>query len=622
MDPRLIDAYNQELRYLREMGAEFAHDFPKIAARLSLDGLEVADPYVERLLEGCAFLAARIQVKLDAEFPRLSRRLLEMLSPNFLAPVPSMLVAQLQPKVDPNLLSGYTLPRGSVLSSRPTSFSDTRCVFRTGHAVTLTPLSTTAVEVLPAGSELSAGAAPASRPRSAVRVRLSLPAGMSVSQLALDSLRFYLGGQPDVAMRLYDLLAGACLGAVVAAPGRAAEGTRRFIAPEAIRPAGFAADESLLPVTGRGLDGTRLMQEYFAFPQRFLFIDIGGLRAALAGVPGGEFEITWLLSSPASGFEGAVEPANFSLHCVPAINLFAKRADRIALSASAHEFHVVPDRAAPLDYEVFDVASVAGHAADNTEQVFHPLYAGSHDRPARARAFYTVQREPRLPSERTKREGGRSGYVGSEVYLSLVDAQEAPLADALRQLSVATQCTNRDLPLFIPQGAAEGDFALEVGAPVVAIRALSGPSRPRSALRDGAAAWRLLNLLSLNYLSLIDSGGQEAAGALRELLGLFAASRDAGTQRQIEGLHQVSAQPIVRRHPLPGPIAFGRGVEIMLTFDDLAFEGSSALLFGSVLHHHLTRHVSINSFVQTVIATLARGTVTRLGVRVGQRAVL
>src|SRR3954469_17531868 len=105
MDTRLLRFYSEELTHLREMGAEFAQDFPKIAARLGLEGMEVADPYVERLLEGFAFLAARIQLKLDAEQPRLIAHLLESLYPNFLAPVPSMLVARLAvDPADPNLV--------------------------------------------------------------------------------------------------------------------------------------------------------------------------------------------------------------------------------------------------------------------------------------------------------------------------------------------------------------------------------------------------------------------------------------------------------------------------------------------------------------------------------------
>src|SRR5512134_4029355 len=118
MDPRLLRYYNQELQHLREMGAEFAQQFPKIAARLGVDGIEVADPYVERLLEGAAFLAARVQLRLDAEFPRFTQRLLEIVYPNYLAPTPSMLIAQFQPDLgEANLAAGFKIRRGAGLHS-------------------------------------------------------------------------------------------------------------------------------------------------------------------------------------------------------------------------------------------------------------------------------------------------------------------------------------------------------------------------------------------------------------------------------------------------------------------------------------------------------------------------
>ncbi len=141
MDPRLLRYYNQELQHLREMGAEFAQAFPKIAARLRMDGLEVGDPYVERLLEGFAFLAARVQLKLDAEFPRFTQRLLEIVYPHFLAPTPSMLVAQLDPEAgDAALADGVTIPRGSMLRSAAHRATGTASRFRTGQDVTLWPL--------------------------------------------------------------------------------------------------------------------------------------------------------------------------------------------------------------------------------------------------------------------------------------------------------------------------------------------------------------------------------------------------------------------------------------------------------------------------------------------------
>ena len=212
MDARLLRYYNNELRYLRELGAEFAEEFPKIASRLGMEGLEVADPYVERLLEGSAFLAARVQLKLDAEFPRLSHRLLELIYPGFLAPVPAMMVARVQPTPDANLLKGHVLPRGAALIGPRSAISPTRCEFRSAQATTLTPVNTVNAELALNLADLGASNLPLNtRPRSAIRLTLQLPAGMSFAQLKVDSLRFYLSGQSDVAMKLHEL----CLTSIV-----------------------------------------------------------------------------------------------------------------------------------------------------------------------------------------------------------------------------------------------------------------------------------------------------------------------------------------------------------------------------------------------------------------------
>ncbi|MGH8796608.1 MAG: type VI secretion system baseplate subunit TssF, partial [Caldimonas sp.] len=219
MDPRLLRYYNQELRYLREMGGEFAREFPKIAGRLGMEGMEVADPYVERLLEGCAFLAARVQLKQDAEFPQLAQRLLDMICPNFNAPIPSMLVARLKPGNDPNLVSGHLVARGAQLLGPETAMSSARCEFRTAQDVTLTPIRVAAVEYFLSASDLQLSNLPlVERPRSGVRVRLELPQGQVFSQLRFSKLRFFIGGVPDIALRLHELLVGACVGMLAGAP--------------------------------------------------------------------------------------------------------------------------------------------------------------------------------------------------------------------------------------------------------------------------------------------------------------------------------------------------------------------------------------------------------------------
>ena len=378
----------------------------------------------------------------------------------------------------------------------------------------------------------------------------------------------------------------------------------------------------MLPVTLRGLAGTRLMQEYFAFAQRFLFVDVGGLGAAFAKSTGNTFEVALLFNRYVAPLEGAVEPENFQLHCVPAINLFERRADRLNLDEGATAYHLVPERTAALDYEVFDILSVRGYREDSEEQTFLPLFAAPQAEPGAERAYYSAVREPRLPSDRGKREGPRSGYVGTETFLSLVDSREVPFRGALRQLAVQVRCTNRDLPLFMPTGQAQGELILNASAPIEAIHIAAGPSRPQSAMREGGIAWRLLGLLSLNYLSLLESDPESGALTLREILTLFASGADVGLKRQIEGVRSVSVKPIVRRHPVAGPIAFSRGLEVRVTVDDLSFEGGSAVLLMSVLHQYFSRHVSMNSFVQTVLASMTRGDVMTWAPRLGARAIL
>jgi type VI secretion system protein ImpG len=623
MDARLLRYYNQELRYLRELGGEFANEFPKIASRLGMEGLEVSDPYVERLLEGCAFLAARVQLKQDAEFPRFSHRLLELIYPNFLAPIPAMLVAQITPVPDPNLLKGQVLARDTALFGPRTAVTETRCEFRTTQSVQLTPLTTVSAEYFLNMSDLAVTTlALPRRPRSGVRINLQLPPGMSLDKLQVDSLRFYLGGQTDVAMHLHELVLSSAVGILVGPPGRAGEGQRRFLPAQNITPVGYEDDQAMLPATLRGFAGTRVLQEYFAFPERFLFIDIGGLREVFKATPGNAIEITLLLAQQGHGLDGAISAANFALHCVPAINLFPKRADRIQVNEGTFEFNVVPDRTAPLDYEVYDVQAIQGYKDDGEERKFLPLYAPDRKAPNSQNAYYTIWREPRLMSETARRDGPRSGYIGSEVFVSLVDPTDAPYPESLRQIALQTRCTNRDLPVFMPSNGAQGEFTLDAGVQVTTVRVVAGPSRPHTALREGGVAWRLLNLLSLNYLSLLDTEGGEAAAALRDLLSRFPQGTEPAARRQIEALQQVVTRPVVRRHPAPGPIAFGRGIEVQLTVDELGHAGGSAFLFGAALHHYLSRHVSMNSFVETVLVSLTRGEVMRWKPSLGTRPVM
>jgi type VI secretion system protein ImpG len=625
MDPRLLQHYNLELQHLRETGAEFAEQFPKIAARLGMHGLEVDDPYVERLLEGVGFLAARVQLKLDAQFPRFTQALLEIVYPHYLAPTPSMLIAQLKPDPnDPNLAGGLRVPRGATLSGLMGADDATACEFRTAHDVTLWPVELVSASYFSFAPDLPLNTLPiAQRIKGGVRIRLRTTAGVTFAQTAINSLCFHLTGRDDVANTLYELCLATGLGALVL-PGKNPPRWHEFVPAAAIQPVGFSDTEALLPVTLRSFQGYRLLQEYFSFPQRYRFFELGGLARALKRIDSNELELVLLLGRGDPNLEAVVDRSNLALYCTPALNLFPKRADRIHISDDAHEYHVVPDRTRPLDFEVYAVNNVIGHGiGSDSEQEFLPFYSAySSDQEHQQSAYFTTRREPRLVTPAARRRGPRSSYIGSEVFLSLVDPAQAPFSGDLRQLSVGTLCTNRDLVLQMPKGVGATDLVLDVAAPVESIRIISGPSRPYAPLADGPVSWRAISHLALNYLSLVQTTPEEGAAALRDLLDLYAPSTDHTARRQIEGIRSVRVGRVVRRLRAPGPLAFGRGLEITVNLDEMAFEGASAFLLGSVLDRYFARHVSINSFTETVLRSEHRGEINRWGQQWGARPTL
>lgn len=630
MDPRLLKLYNQELQHVREMGAEFARQFPKIAGRLGMDGLAVSDPYVERLIEGFAFLTSRVQLKLDAEFPRFSNRLAEIVYPHFLAPTPSMAVTQFEPLLaDPSLLTGFTVPRGTRLTGQLGKGDQTACEFVTAQDVRLWPLKVDSAEYFSYAADLSVSSLklPAGRKvKGGIRITLSCPPELSLSQIALDDLRLHFSGADDVAYKLYERLMCGAIGVLVCDAGRPPR-EQVLLPAQTIVPVGFDDHEALLPVTQRGFEGYRLLQEYFAFPQRFLFADFKGVGNAIRQVGervgGHTVQLIVLLDQGDTGLEGAVDAGNFQLNCTPSINLFEKRCDRIHVNGLQHDFHVVPDRTRPMDFEVYELQDVTGYGAGGSDgQAFKPFYAAHHTEHADHSAYYAVQREPRLLSATQKRVGPRSSYIGSEVFISLVDQREAPFSQDLRQLGVLALCTNRDMPLHMPIGVSASDFLLDITGPIASIKVLRGPSKPISSNRDGSEPWRLINQLSLNYLSLTDTDPIQGAAALRELLSLHGGRRDQGPDKQIEGVRHVKVAPTVRRLPMGGPITFGRGQLIDLEVDDFAFQGASAFLLASVLERFIARYASINTFTELRLSSSSRGLIKHWGPRCGSRPVL
>ncbi len=633
MDKRLIGHYNRELAFVQEMGGEFARQFPKVAGRLGMEGLECADPYVERLIESFAFLTARIQLKLEDEFPQFCQHLLEIVYPDYLAALPSMAVVQMIPNTDDaGLARGHVVERGSAMRSGLGKDIQTPCEFRTAHEVTLFPLTIDKVEYIGTRAQLAKlGVRPGREVMAGIRICLKTTGGVEINELQMEHIPLFAGGSGTLAMTLFEHIVANVCGLSVAT-GTAGDRSVVDLDDSHVRPAGFDASEALLNYRSPSFEGFRLLREYFAFPERYRFLDFSGLRPSLERGSGDTFELLIHLSARHNELEGTLGPRNFLPFCTPVINLFPKRTDRVRLNDRDHEFHIIPDRSRPMDYEIHQVLEVKGFGSRSEEQAeFLPFYAlRDRHRVKDNSAFYTLQRRARLLSSRQKLKGARSRYLGQELFISLVDGREAPYASDLEQLGIKTMCTNRDLPLHIPLGQKGGDFFLEESAPVREVEAVAGPTRPtslglvgesrhqRAAATSGELAWRVINHLSLNYLSLIENDEERGAAALREMLELYSNGHKV-MERQINGITAVNARAVTRRLDIPGPISYGRGLEIVVSLDESVFEAGGMVMLGMVLSEFFRKYVSVNNVTETIIRTDVDGEVARWPVKMGRR---
>ncbi len=628
MDTEIYQYYEDELAYLRELAWEFAQEYPSTASKLGLEQHDQAvDPYVERLLEGFAFLAARVRLKLDAEFPNFTGELLQILYPDYLAQLPAAAIVELRPDPDDGALaSRHRVPRGTPLRSHLTPGEQTACEFRLAHDVDLYPVQVEAFSYLPNRASIGLGSAQVpAEVKSAIRLGLRATAGIQIKDIEFQTLDLFLRGSESVAGRLYECCLRDPKGVLVRDPasGRV---LGRTLTTDTVLARGFDEAEAMMPSAPPSFDGYRVLREYFMLPERYLFVTLARFSEFARAATDDRLEIILLCGSAAPELENAVDENNVALFAAPAINLFDRRTDRVTVEPSAREHHLIVDRAKPLDFEVFSILSVVGHFANGQpDREIHPLYRapGGGFRRDQGEMHYASRRLPRIASATHGSHRGRSRYRGTEVYLSLADAAAPPVPDDLRHLSSRVLCTNRDLPLSLVVGGGRGDFVLESGAPVAKVRVLAGPTRPRDARAHDHRAWQLLNHLTLNYLTLMDGTSEQNALALRKLLSLYAEESEPAMQRMIDALQQTTTRPVTRRIRPQGPIVAARGIEVSISCEDSGFAGSTgAFLFGSVMERFIAKFASINSFTETVLCNAVGQEVMRWPARTGLRPLL
>ena len=581
----LLLAYERELTYLRRLGAEFAKRYPGQASALQLDPTRSEDPHVERLLEGFAFLAARVHLRLDDDFGEIPQALLDSVYPEYARPLPSLGLIQFHSIVEHGkLTTGHTIPAGTQLYSRA-QVGGVQCRFRTCYDTTIWPISVkSAAWVSPhqldppvRGTEAVA----------ALRIVLETPPELPFSKLDLSSLRMYLNAEGTNAAALYELLSNN-LDGVLLRHGSAPTRAPVMLGPQALTPVGFELNEGVLPVPRRSHIGFRLLTEYFAFPEKYYFFDLNGLERLRAQEFGNVLEIVCLIrrferKEARDGLSRAVNADTIRLACTPIINLFPHSSEPIRITQRRPDYQIVADSRRREAISVYSVEGVTAVTGGRTETLrFRPLYSYQHRGDTDNKHFWHATRRARKWRE----------DEGTDVFLSFVDTDGALAHPDGDSATAQLVCHNGTLPKLLPTGDPEGDFDLREGAALWRTETLISPTAFVPARSEGALLWRLVSLLSLNYVSLFDNG----PGALQQLLALHNVRELDASQKQIQAILAVSSGPAYTRIRSDHGLVFARGHRIELTLDEDQFGGASVYLFASVLERFFGLYTSLNSF--------------------------
>ena len=598
----LLSYYNAELAYFRELAGDFAEANPAAAGRLRLTRDAIDDPHVERLIEAVAFLTARVRRKLDDDFPELTDAVLQILYPHYLRPVPSMTILGF--RGDPDLAEPYEIAAGTEVETDGAS----ACRFRTAYPVTLWPIRLAEARVMERPYTVPPGTGAAGS-GAVLHLRLDcLGEGVSFTDLGLDRLRLFLRGPRHQTLPLYECLMNRVTHVAVA-DGPEDEAAARLPA-RAVRAVGFEREEGMLPYPAASFLGYRLLTEYFAFPDKFLFVDIDGLDARTLVGAGGRLDVYVFLSGVPGELSRAVSAESFALGCAPAVNLFRHRAEPVRLTGTDSRYRVEADARRPDSLEIWSVDGVTATDAAGTRRSYLPFYGLRHGSAPQDSAFWFPTRTEAPPAR-----------GGTEVWLSLVEPDLAAAHRPGVTLSVETTCLNRNLPARLPFGGGQPAMRLvEAAGAVTRIDCLTPPTPTlRPPLGDGAR-WRLISHLALNHLSLMGEGADEA---LRETLRLYDFREDPETRTAIEAIAGIDARAGAARVPgRAGPVAC-RGVEAELEIDPEGFHQGGAYLAAAVLERFLTLHVGINGYVRLTARLKGRpGVLARWAPRSGDRVLL
>jgi type VI secretion system VasI/ImpG family protein len=585
-----LDYYRDNLAYLRSLSAEFSAEFPKIAGRLGLGEFECEDPYIERLLEGTAFLSARVEKKLDEGYVTLLESVLNSVAPSVLFPIPSGAVLELA--LNPGneqVRSGTTLPAGTVLDAFiPTINSP--CRFSTLEDAYLSPLAVTETEYIT--RSLSDFGVNNPQGLAGLRIKLASSGGLPSS---VERLTFYINlAEADASLLLRQIM-HETVGMYIRSG--TSEEFLPLSGPSLDMP--LASGLKLLPGRIKGhVLGLKVLQNFLAYPAFFKFFSLENLQGVF-DASANTAELLLVFNQRESSLV-SLKGSSLRLNCVPGVNLFAKRADRVMIEKEAYQFHVVPDKAAPRDYEIVHIQSLEFFNEQNETLFFaNNFYEDNPLSEKTKKNFFSQQRRKTLVNSVNTR---RSSYDGAEVFVSF-SAQDRRMEEAY-QFAADTICTNRDLALLLPETSLSSHSPFLSGATFI-----SRPTRPEYSLfsRQGTSDFSKLSHIVFNLSALLWQNGKFPLDALRTLLGSYHIHSREETERMLEGLVSLESESAAFRFIRKGAVFFELGWKVSFTLDETAYAGMGYYIFGKIVAEVLKSFAPVNTILEIHFLTKQSG---------------
>ncbi|ATY79806.1 type VI secretion system baseplate subunit TssF [Aeromonas veronii] len=582
--------FRDELAFLRLQGREFADSYPELTRFLSEQN---TDPDVERLLEGFAFLTGNLRAKIEDEFPELTHGLLNMLWPNYLRPVPSMTIMQFS--VIPGAIAQPALVRqGCQLDSLP--IDDVTCHFQTCHDAWVYPADMRQITAQ-SGNDLST-----------ISLDIALHAPLPLSELQLDKLRFFLGGDSYTAYELYFWLSNQLSHIELEIDGK-----RFRQEAKALKSVGFERDDALLPYPNNVYSGYRILQEYFCFPESFLFFELSGGEWPKQPLPVSEFKIHFCFDRPLPA-ELKIRPDSFMLNCVPAINLFQHDSEPVNLNGRQAEYPLKASYRYADSFEIFSVDQVEGWVEGNmgrsrgTPRIYQPFESFQHQierAKQRLALYYRVRVRESVSGD------------GFEHSLSFVRGDETTTVDLDESISVTLTCTNRSRAARLKVGS----ICVPTGSSpsFATFRNLLRPTRPLRPALDGSLHWTLISNLSLNYVSLLRRDALVQVLRTYDFPALHDKQAEQASRKRLAGIEEIETKPVdrlVRGMPV-------RGLKSVLSIRQSAFGSEGELyLFSTVLAHFFSLYASVNAFHLLEVVNLDNKERYQWPVQIGQHSLM